>query len=61
MNNVVDGFTAKKFDSDSITHILPEINFWDFGSAKFAILTHLMGLNFDFLNFCTFSRLKFTK
>ena len=30
----------------SITQFLREINFWDFGSAKSAILTHLEALIF---------------
>ena len=35
--------------------------FCDSRSAKSAFLTHLDGLNFDFLHFCPFWELKFTK
>ena len=37
-----------KFHNFSITQTLREINFEDSRSAKFAILTHLEALNFDF-------------
>ena len=33
---------------------LREINFWDSGSAKSAILTHLEAVNFDFYEFLHF-------
>ena len=36
--------------------ILREINFWDSGSAKFAISTHLKALNLDFWDFLRFFR-----
>ena len=39
------------------THILHEINFEDYWSAKSAILTHLETLNFDFIEFLFFLRL----
>ena len=38
----------------SVTQVLREINFGDFRSAKFAILTHLQALNFDFMIFLHF-------
>ena len=37
-----------KFKDFSITQILRDISFVDSRSAKFAILTHLKALNFDF-------------
>ena len=40
--------TIWKFHDFSITQILREINLWDCKSVKFAILTHLEALNFDF-------------
>ena len=43
-----------KFHEFSITQILREINFKDCGNAKFAILTHLEALNFDFNDFLHF-------
>ena len=46
-------FTVWKFHDFYISQILREINFGEFRSAKSAILTHLEGLNFDFMNFCT--------
>ena len=39
------------FHDFSITHILREINFWDFSSANSGILTHLEALNFNFYEF----------
>ena len=50
----------KKFPDFSITPILREIIFVDSRSAKFAFLTHLEALNFDFYEFLHFWRLKFT-
>ena len=41
------GSTVWKFQDFSVTQILREINFGDFRSAKYAILTHLEALNFD--------------
>ena len=43
-----------KFRNFSITQKLREISFWDFVSAKSAILTHLEALNFDFYAFLHF-------
>ena len=43
-----------KLQNLSVTQILREINFGDFRSAKFAILTHLQALNFVFVNFFHF-------
>ena len=40
--------TVWKFHDISVTQILREINFEDFRSAKFAILTHLEALKLDF-------------
>ena len=40
-----------KFHDFSITQILREINFGNCKSAKSAILTHLVILNFDFYEF----------
>ena len=42
-----------------ITQILREINFGDFGSAKFAIFTHSEALNFDFYEFLHFLKAEF--
>ena len=50
--------TVWKFHGFSITQILREINFGEKRSAKYAILTHLDALNFDFHDFWTFLRLK---
>jgi len=36
-----------KFQDFSVTQILREINFGDFKSAKYAVLSHLEALNFD--------------
>ena len=43
-----------KFHDFSITQILREINFVDYGSAKSAISTHLKALNFDIPEFLQF-------
>ena len=43
-----------KLQDFSITQILREIKFGEFGSAKSAILTHLEALNFDFHAFLQF-------
>ena len=43
-----------KFHNLSITHISREINFWDYKSAKTAILTHFQALNYDFYVFLHF-------
>ena len=53
--------TVWKFHYFTITQILREINFGDSRRAKSAILTHLENLKFDFYEFYTFLRLKFTK
>ena len=46
----------------SFTQILREINFVVSGSAKSAILTHSVALNFlNFMSIFTFRRLKYTK
>ena len=42
-------YTVWKMHDFSSTHILREIEVWDSRSAKYAILTHLNPLNFDFL------------
>ena len=55
--NEDDDFTRKKIfffsqcgnlSNFSVSQILREINFKNFGGAKTAILTHLEALNFDF-------------
>ena len=43
-----------KFYDFSITQILHEINFEDYRSAEFAIITHLEALNIDFHEFLLF-------
>ena len=43
-----------KFHDFSITQILREINFVDSRNAKYAILTHLEAMNFDFHEFLHF-------
>ena len=43
--------TVWKFHDFSTTQILREINFWNFRSAKSAILTNLEALKFDFYEF----------
>ena len=53
--------TVQKFHDFSTTQILHQINFGDCGSAQSAKLTHLEAPNFDFMNFCTFKRLKIIK
>ena len=50
--------TVWKFHGFSITQILREINFGEKGSAKYAILTHLDALNFDFHDFLHFFKAK---
>ena len=47
-------FTVWKLQNFSVTHILREINFGDFKSAKYAILSQLKALNFDFYDFLHF-------
>ena len=42
----------------SITQILREINFGDSKSAKFATLTHLESLKFDFYDFLHFFKVE---
>ena len=46
--------TVWKFQNFSITQILREIKFGDFGGPKNAILTHLEALNFDLYEFLYF-------
>ena len=53
--------TVWKFHDFSTSQILREIIFWDSRSAKSTILTHLVSLNFEFTDFCTFWRLEFTR
>ena len=43
-----------KFHNFSITQILREIDFGDARSAKYAIVTRSMALNFDFCEFLHF-------
>ena len=43
-----------KITGYSVTQILPEINFKDVRSTKYAILTHLEALNSDFYEFWHF-------
>ena len=52
MNQIIK--TVRKFHDFSITQISREINFWDSGSAKSAILTQLEALNFDLYEFLHF-------
>ena len=47
-----------KFQNFSITQILREIKFGDFGGPKNAILTHLEALNFDLYEFLYFLKAK---
>ena len=60
-NNIHYKITVWKFQNFSITHILREIKVGDFWGPKTDILTQLEALNFDFINFCIFWRLKLTK
>ena len=53
--------TLRKFHNFSVAQNLWEIDFGDSRSAKSTILTHLEALNCDFMNYCIFWRLRFTK
>ena len=53
--------TLWKFQDFSITQFLREINLGNSISAKYAFLTHLQALNFEFYDFWTFWKVQFTK
>ena len=51
-------YTVLKCHDFAITQFLREINYVDFTSANYAIITHLQALNFDFQEFLHFSKVE---